>query len=65
MQGASGGNYRAFTLKASVVSQKFVEYVSPSADGRKRVVRQPTDCEALPHPRPLSHSGGRGVPQAG
>jgi hypothetical protein len=49
----------------SVLSQKSVEEISPSADGRQRVVRQLTDREPLPHPRPLSRASGRGVPKAG
>ena len=50
---------------ASVVSQKFVEYVSPRS-GRKRVAHGASrGFVRPPHPRPLSRWGGRGVPQAG
>jgi hypothetical protein len=45
----------------SVLSQKFVEEFSPSADGGQNVVRQPTDRESRPSsPSPLPPSG-RGV----
>ena len=50
----------------SVLSQRFVEEVSPDVSGRKNVAHGGSRGSAsLPHPRPLSRSGGRGVPKAG
>ena len=49
-----------------VVSQKFVDEVSPSADGRKRVAHSSQPWVGEPSlPRPLSRPRGRGVPKAG
>jgi len=49
----------------SVLNPKFIEEISPQS-GRKNLAHGVSrGSESLPHPHPLSRSGGRGVPKAG